>query len=203
MFGKKSTGETIADSGKKAAKSAEKAAKNAEKATKKAGKAAENAVETAEKAAAKNQPANIVETLTRPRTARRAMRVVKIAGPVLAPFALEAATATRGFLDERRAIKLGVTAEEVAAYRGPTGATAARIASLRSAVDELRRRRTTDLQVTRFADVARARLTDLNTAVHTAASMPASRRRSTLHAVGKELNQIEADLMTFLVGRPV
>jgi hypothetical protein len=196
MFGKKSTGETIADSGKKAAK-------NVEKATKKADKAAKTALANADKAAVKNQPANIVETLTRPRTARRAMRVVKIAGPVLAPFALEAATATRGFLDERRAIKLGVTAEEVAAYRGPTGATAARIASLRSAVDELRRRRTTDLQVTRFADVARARLADLNTAVHTASSMPTSRRRSTLHAVGKELNQIEADLMTFLVGRPV
>lgn len=197
MFGTKSTGgEKVADSGKKAAKKVGKAAD-------KAGKAADKAGKAAEKAADKNQPANIVETLTRPRTARRAMRVVKIAGPVLAPFALEAATATRGFLDERRAIKLGVPAEEVAAYRGPTGATAARIATLRSAIDELRRRRATDLQVIRFADVARARIADLNIAVHTAASMPASRRRSTLNAVSKELNQIEADLMTFLVGRPV
>ena len=188
MFGKKSAGEKIADSGKKASKETAKASKKVAK-----------AAETADK----SRPANIVETLTRPRTARRAMRVVRIAGPVLAPFALEAATATRGFLDERRAIKLGVTAEEVAAYRGPTGATAARIATLRSAVDELRRRRAGDLQVIRFADVARARLADLNTAVNTAASMPSARRRSTLNAVAKELNQIEADLMTFLVGRPV
>ncbi len=130
------------------------------------------------------------------------MRVVRIAGPVLAPFALEAATATRGFLDERRAIKLGVSAAEVAAYRGPTGATAARITNLRSAVEDLRRRRPTDPQVVRFTDVAKARLADLNTAVRAAASMPASRRRSTLDAVRRELNQIEADLMTFLVGRP-
>jgi hypothetical protein len=33
--------------------------------------------------------------------------------------------------------------------------------------------------------------------------MPPSRRRATLSAVNKELNQIEADLMTYLVGTPV
>ena len=89
----------------------------------------------------------------------------------------------------------------MAAFRGPTGPTAARISTLRSAVAQLRSRRSTDLQVVRFSDVAKARLADLDTAVNTAASMPTSRRRSTLGAVGKELNQIEADLMTFLVGR--
>src|ERR1700712_1657841 len=186
MFGTKST-------------SGEKIASTQKKAVKKADKAVDKAAKKAEKAVAAERPANIVETLTNPKTAKRALRVVRIAGPALAPFALDAATAARGFLDERRAIKLGVTADEVAAFRGPTGASAARIANLRSAVAELRARRRTDLQVTRFADVARARLADLSTAVNTAASMPASRRRSTLTAVAKELNQIEADLMTFLV----
>ena len=178
MFGTKSTSsEKVADAEKKAAKAAKKAGR----------------------AVSSQRAANIVETLTDPRTARRALKMVQIAGPAIAPFALDAATTARGFLDERRAIKLGVPADEVAAYRGPTGPSAARIATLRSAVAELRARRSTDLQVTRFADVARARLADLSTAVNTAASMPASRRRSTLAAVARELNQIEADLMTFLV----
>ncbi len=176
MFGTESTSEKIADTEKKAAKAAKKAEK-----------------------AATEPSANLVETLTDPRTARRALKMVRIAGPALAPYALDAATTVRGFLDERRATKLGVPVDEVAAYRGPTGPSAARIANLRSAVAELRARRSTDLQVTRFADVARARLADLSTAVTTSASMPASRRRSTLAAVAKELNQIEADLMTFLV----
>ena len=194
MFGKKSSaGKSLAKAEKKAARKAKKADGKAAKAT---GKSAKANAKAAEKAA----PKSVIGTLTDPKTARRALAVAKIAGPVVAPFALKAATTTRGFIDERRAIKLGVTADEVAAYRGPTGPAGARIAGLRSSVDELRRRRTTDLQVVRFADVAKARLADLNTAVQTSASMPASRRRGTLAAVNKELNQIEADLMTYLVG---
>ncbi|SDO52953.1 hypothetical protein SAMN04515671_1233 [Nakamurella panacisegetis] len=184
MFGKKSS-----TGGKDLAKAEKKVARKAEKAERKAAKSAE-----------KVAPKSIIGTLTDPKTARRALAVAKIAGPIVAPFALKAATSTRGFIDERRAIRLGVTADEVAAYRGPTGPAGARIAGLRTSIDELRRRRTTDLQIVRFADVAKARLADLNTAVQTAASMPPARRRGTLAAVSKELNQIEADLMTYLVG---
>ena len=182
MFGRKSGGSE---------KKAQRAEKKADKAVKKADKAI------------KKEPAGVIGTLTNPKTARRALAVAKIAGPAIAPFALKTATAARGLLDERRAIKLGVTADEVAAYRGPTGPAGARIAGLRSAIDDLRGRRTTDLQVVRFSDVAKARLADLGIAVSTAASMPAVRRRATLSAVGKELNRIEADLMTYLVGTPV
>lgn len=152
------------------------------------------------KAAAKAQPKGVIGMLTDPKTVKRALSVAKLAGPIVAPYALRAATGARSFLDDRRATKLGVTADEVAAYRGPTGPAGARIAGLRSSIDDLRRRRTSDLQVARFSDVAKARLADLNTAVQTSASMPAPRRRGTLAAVGKELNQIEADLMTYLVG---
>ncbi len=189
MFGRKSVG-----GDKKAARAAKKAAgaeKKAEGAEKKAAKAL------------KKEPIGLIGTLTNPKNARRAVAVAKIAGPAIAPLALRASTAVRGFLDERRAVKLGVSADEVAAFRGPTGVVGARIASLRSAIDDLRHRRTADLQVVRFSDVAKARLSDLDTAVHTAASMPAGRRRGTLSAVGRELNQIEADLMTYLVGSPV
>ena len=198
------------DAGKKSAdgsqakKKADKESKKATAAAEKADKAQQKADKAGAKAGtvAKKNPAGLIGTLTDPKTARRALAVAKIAGPAIAPFALKTSTAARGFLDERRAIKLGVTADEVAAYRGPTGPAGARVASLRTAVDELRGRRAGDLQVVRFSEVAKARLADLDIAVHTAASMPASHRRGTLSAVNKELDQIESDLMTYLVGSP-
>ena len=216
MFGKKTAGDKVARRAAKASsRAAKKSGRNAGKAEKRAD-VAQQAADRAEKNAAraekkalaaqqkaekaKKQPVNIIETLTSPKTATRALAVAKLVGPVVAPVALRATTAARGYLDERRALKLGVTAGEVAAYRGPTGPAGARVAGLRSAVDEVRRRRSADLQVVRFADVAGVRLTDLHTAVTTAGSMPPARRRATLGAINKELDQIEADLMTYLVG---
>ncbi len=188
----------------RAEKKAVKVEKRAVQAEKNAAKAEQNAAKAEQKAikARKNEPAGVLGVLLSPKTATKALAVAKVVGPVLAPIALKAATTARGFLDERRAIKLGVTADQVAAYRGPTGPVGARIAALRSAVEEVRRRRTSDLQVVRFSEVAKARLGDLNTAVNTAGSMPPGRRRMTLSAVNRELNQIEADLMTYLVGTP-
>lgn len=145
-------------------------------------------------------PKTLIATLTDPKTAKRVVLVAKIAGPAIAPFALKAATDTRGYLDERRARKLGVTAIEVGAYRGPTGSTEARLSGLARSIEELRDRRGGDLQVVRFAEVAKARIADLTTAVHASASMPGQRRRAILHAVARDMDQIDADLMTFLVG---
>jgi len=213
MFGRKSTGErAVGRAAKKAglaAKNAGRAEKNAGRAEKQAGRAvtraarAEKRAERAERKAEqarKNEPAGLLGALTNPKTAAKALAVAKIVGPAVAPFALRATTTARGFLDERRAIKLGVTPDQVNAYRGPTGPAGARIVALRSAIEEVRQRRNTDRQVMRFADMAKVRLVDLSTAVNTAGSMPAPRRRATLLAINKELNQIEADLMTYLVG---
>ena len=196
MFGRKSTTKSLARAEKKAVKKANKTADKTAKRT-------DSKTAKAVKKAQKEEPKGLVGTLTDPKTAKRALAVARIAGPAVAPFALKAATSTREFLDQRRAVKLGVTADEVSAFRGPTGPAGARIAGLKAGVEELRARRTTDLQAVRFADVARTRLVDLSTAVNTAASMPPARRRGTLAAVNKELNQIEADLMTYLVGSPV
>ena len=201
-----------AEAAKKAAARAAKANAKVAKAESKLVKADELAVKSATKTAAKaakaeskavkeraKQPQGIIGQLTNPKTASRAMSAAKIVGPAVAPYAMKAATSARGYLDERRAQKLGVGADEVAAYRGPTGPAAARIASLRSGIDEVRRSKVADPRVNRFADAARARLVDLEIATHAAASMPPARRRGTLAAIGRELNQIDADLMTFLV----
>jgi hypothetical protein len=173
----------------------------AEKKSAKSEKRANDASVKKDKALAKKAASGgLIGTLTDPKTARRAVAAAKIAGPALAPFALKASVGVRGFLDERRAERLGVGVDQVAEFRGPTGPVSARIVGLEQSVDELRRRRGNDLQVTRFVQVARGRLADLSTAVRAAQSMPSSRRRSTLHAVSRDLGQIEADLMTFLVG---
>lgn len=192
----------LAKANDKVAKAESKLVKADEKSVKSATKSARSTAKAEAKAAKvrAKQPQGLIAQLTSPKTATRAMAAAKVVGPAVAPYALKAATSARGYLDERRAQKLGVSAGDVAAYRGPTGPTSARIVSLRSGIDEARRRKVTDPQVGRFADTAKARLADLEVATHTAASMPPARRRSTLSAVGRELDQIEADLMTYLVG---
>jgi hypothetical protein len=172
------------------------------KAEKKSVKAEKKAAKAADKAAAAAAPKSLLDRVTDPREAKKAIAVVRIAGPVIAPFALKAATATRGWMDERRAHQLGVTALEVAAYRGPTGATEARLAGLTAALSDLKRRHGGNLQAVRFAEVADQRVADLTIAVRAAASMPSPRRRSTLQAVGRDLDRIDADLMTYLLPTP-
>lgn len=191
MFGrKKSPAKRAAAAEKKAAKKANRAAKKTGRASKKAGKQA-----------AKAAPKSLFDRVTDPRSARKVLSAAKVIGPVVAPFALKAATSTREYLDTRKAGRLGVGTAEVGAYRGPTGSVEARLHGLKISVDELRSRRSSDLQVTRFADVATGRIADLTTAARAAASMPGGRRRSTVHAINRQLDQIDADLMTFLVGR--
>ena len=209
MFGKKKRPAAAAGHQVKAAASQVKTASTAvEKHTgrasdhaKKSAASARSASKAADKAAAKATPRGLVATMTDPKAARRALAVARMAGPVVAPVALRAATTARSYLDERRAEKLGVPSSEVAAYRGPTGPAAARIATLGTAVDELRQRRSGDQAVGRFADAAKTRLGDLGTATRAAASMPTGRRRATLSAIRRDLNQIDTDLMTFLVGQ--
>lgn len=184
----------------KADRAEKKAAKKAQKQADKAGKKVRNAADKAALARTATGPARLVDSLTNPKTAKRALAAAKIVVPVLAPFALKAVVSTRGFLDEQRAHRLGVTAAEVAAFRGPTGATGARISGLSRSIDELVDRKGSELQITRFAEVSRSRLKDLTTAVQASASMPRVGRRKVLRAVNRELDQVSADLMTYLVG---
>lgn len=194
---------------KKADRAAEKALQKAatastkadKKAVSKADRAAAKADKKAATLAAKTAPKSLYDTVTDPKAARRALTAAKVVAPAIAPFALKAATSTREYLDNRKAAKLGVSPEQVGAYRGPTGPTQARLQGLQGSVDELRTRRPGDLQVTRFAEVSARRIADLGTATKAAASMPGGRRRVTLSAINKQLDQIDADLMTFLVAR--
>lgn len=172
---------------RKASKAAAKAAKAGAKAS------------AAAAAAAATRPARAIQKVTDPKTAKRAIAIGKIVAPVLAPFLIKAAAGARGALDGARARRLGVPVEQVAAFRGPTGPAGARITGLSDAVRELAARKGNDLQVTRFAEVAGARLRDLTAAVQASSTMPRQRRAELLRAVGRELDEIDADLVTHLM----
>lgn len=176
-------------------------AKASRKASKAATKASEAAVKasTAAAAAAATKPARLVTKLADPKTAKRAVTIGKILAPALAPVLLKAAAGTRGLLDERRARALGVPVDQVGAYRGPTGAAGARITGLSDSIRELASRKGNDLQVTRFAEVAATRLRDLTAAVQASATMPRAKRGEVLHAVSRELDEIDADLVSHLM----
>ena len=144
----------------------------------------------------------LLASLKNPRTLRRMLILVQTVGPPLAAGSMRVSTQVRGVLDERRAHQLGVPVDEVALYKGPAGTILARLSGLTKAVHDLRERRGTDARVSRFCDTADARITELNAAINATLSMPSGTRRSTLHAISADLDQLDSELMTFLVGPP-
>lgn len=142
----------------------------------------------------------VVAVLSDPRALRRMLLAAKIIGPAVAAGALRASTGVRGVLDERRAKQLGVPLEDVAEYRGAAGAVQARVAGLHNALTDLRSRRGTDPKVARFVEGTTARLGELSAAVSATASMPSPTRRSALRAISADLDDVDAQLMSFLVG---
>jgi len=142
----------------------------------------------------------MVALLSDPRAMRRMLLAAKIIGPAVAAGALRASTGVRGVLDERRAKQLGVPLEDVAEYRGAAGTVQARIAGLRNALHDLRSRRGTDPKVARFVESTTARLGELSAAAAATASMPSPTRRSALRAVSADLDDVDSQLMSYLVG---
>jgi hypothetical protein len=159
--------------------------------------AEQTAIRTGSKSAA------LVATLSDPKTLRRLLLAAKVVGPVVAATAMKTSTGVRGALDERRAAKLGVPVEDVAEYKGPTGTINARITGLQKSVAELRARRGSDQKVSRFVDSTSARLNELSAASTATLSMPAGTQRSAIRAISGDLDQLDAELMTFLVGPPL
>jgi hypothetical protein len=145
----------------------------------------------------------LVATLSDPRTLRRLLLAAKVVGPVVAASAMRTSTGVRGMLDDRRARQLGVPVEDVAAYKGPAGTIQARITGLTKAINDLRDRRGSDPKVARFTERANARLGELSAAATATLSMPAGTQRAALRAAAADLDQLDAELMTFLVGPAV
>ncbi len=172
------------------------------KARKKSAPASTSGSKSAAKSTSGSRSSGLVATLSDPKTLRRLLLAAKVVGPVVAASAMKTSTGVRGVLDDRRARQLGVPIEEVAAYKGPTGTVQARITGLTKAIDELRARRGTDQTVARFTGTTTARLAELSAASTATLSMPSSTRKAALRAISADLDHLDAELMTFLVGPP-
>lgn len=160
---------------------------------KKTAKALKKADKKTAKAISKGEHGRIT-----PSNTKKVIGIAKVAGPVLAPFALKAARSARERLDRSRARKLGVPVEELGRYTGRGAALHARIAGDTKALRELRDQAPdteSELVAERYAEQTARRLDQLTSAVRAAERMPAQRRRSTHRAVDNDLSRIESDLL--------
>jgi hypothetical protein len=162
--------------------------------SRKAGRAARKAGAAAERAGddlARRKPLTAAQ-------AKRMIGISKAVAPLLAPYALAAATVARGRWDAYRAARLGVAPDQLSAFAGPGGALHARLSRIAEALNALEvGPQATD--VTRgFAAATRPRLADLSVAVRAAEQMPSSRRRAAYRAIGGELDRVETDLLGHL-----
>ena len=146
--------------------------------------------------------AGLVAQLSDPKTLRRLMLAAKVVGPAVAAGAMKTTTTVRGALDDRRARQLGVPVDDVALYKGPAGQVQARITGLTKAVNDLRDRRGGEQGVDRFVSTSGIRLQELSAAVAATHSMPSTTQKSAVKAIAADLDQLDAELMTFLVGPP-
>ena len=157
--------------------------------TRKAGRAARKAGTATEQAGAEM-------ARRKPLTAAQAKRLIgisKAVAPLLAPYALAAATVGRW--DAYRAARLGVAPDQLSAYAGPGGALHARLSRIAESLTRLESGDRATAAGQAFATRTRPRLTDLSVAVRAAEQMPSSRRRAAYRAISGELDRIEIDLL--------
>ncbi|MEB3372045.1 DUF6474 family protein [Saccharopolyspora mangrovi] len=161
------------------------------------GKKAAKALRKADKQTAKAIKKGEYGAVT-PGNAKKIIGIAKIVGPVLAPFALRAASSVRASYDRSRARKLGVPVADLGSFTGHGAALHARIAGDSDALRDLRKQATDEQRGTAetYAEQAEARLAQLTSAVRAAERMPAQRRRSAHRAVDQELGRLESELLT-------
>src|SRR5580765_738521 len=118
--------------------------------------------------------------------AKRLIGVGRTVAPLLAPYALAAATAIRGRWDAYRAARLGVSTDRLPAYAGPGGALHARIDRTAVALTELSEGvggQPPTASGRALVERLRPRLADLAVAVRAAEQMPASRRKAAYQSI--------------------
>ena len=129
---------------------------------------------------------------------RRALTVSRMLAPVVVPIAYRAAVAARGFVDERRADRLGVPLSQVGQFSGAGGALSARIVTAEHTLEQLAAKKPKDAETKQFVSAVTDRLRDLSAAVTAAENMPTPRRKAAHTAIGEQLDGVDADLMARL-----
>ncbi|MCW2651270.1 MAG: hypothetical protein JWR32_2246 [Mycobacterium sp.] len=176
---------------KSAERSAEKALKAQLKAQRDSDKATLKAAETELKAAREGK-------LLSPSRIRRVLTVSRLLAPVLVPVVYRASIAARGWIDERRADRLGVPVSEVGRFSGHGARLSARIAGAEQSVRLVRDKNPKDAETKRFVAAVNEKLADLSAAVTAAENMPAPRRRAAHTAIAAQLDGVDADLIARL-----
>ncbi len=136
--------------------------------------------------------------LLSPTRIRRALTVSRLLAPVVVPLAYRGAMAARGFLDERRADKLGVPLSQLGQFSGHGAQLSARIAGAEQSLRVVAEKKPKDAETKQFVTAMTERLTDLSAAVTAAENMPLAQRRAAHSAISQQLDGIDADLMARL-----
>lgn len=187
---------------KYAARNERRRIKSAERSAGKAVRAQVKAQRDSDKAALKVAETNLKAVqegkLLSPARIRRTLTVSRLLAPVLVPIAYRAAIAARGWLDERRADRLGVPVGELGQFSGHGARFSARIAGAEQSVRQVAEKNPKDAETKQFVSAMRDRLSDLSAAAAAAESMPPTRRRAAHAAISSELDGIDADLLARL-----
>lgn len=129
---------------------------------------------------------------------RRVITVTRLLAPVVVPVAYRAAISARGFLDQRRADRMGVPLSQIGQFSGHGGELSARIAGAEHTLRLVAEKKPKDAETKQFVAAITERLADLSAAVTAAENMPSTGRRSAHAAIAKQLDEIDADLMARL-----
>lgn len=160
------------------------------------------AQKASDKAALKVAEANLRAVregkLLSPSRIRRTLTISRMLAPVVVPIAYRAAIAARGYVDERRADRLGVPLSQLGQFSGSGGALSARIASAERTVEQVAAKKPKDAETKQFVAAVTDRLRDLSAAVTAAENMPSARRRAAHAAISDQLDGVDADLLARL-----
>src|SRR5258708_27349642 len=133
-----------------------------------------------------------------PKRIRRVLTVSRLLAPIVVPLFYRAATAARGFVDERRAGRLGVRLSQIGQFSGHGAALSARIAGAEHSLRLVAEKKPKDAETKQFVAAITERLHDLSAAVPATENMPVLRRRTAHAAIAEQLDGIDADLMARL-----
>ncbi|RDH77556.1 hypothetical protein DVS77_15815 [Mycolicibacterium moriokaense] len=133
-----------------------------------------------------------------PARIRRTLTVSRLLAPVVVPLAYRGAMAARGFLDQRRADRLGVPLSQLGQFSGYGAELSARIAGAEQTLRLVADKKPKDAETKQFVAAITDRLSDLSAAVTAAENMPTPGRRSAHNSISQQLDAVDADLMARL-----
>jgi hypothetical protein len=133
-----------------------------------------------------------------PTRIRRMLTVTRLLAPIVVPLFYRGAIAARGYLDERKADRLGIPLSQLGQFSGHGAELSARIAGAEQSLRLVAEKKPKDAETKQFVAAITERLRDLSAAVTAAENMPTSRRRAAHDAISKQLDAIDADLMARL-----